>query len=153
MNVFFDVDQTIIDTQNGLRPGVIELFTRLRAEGHVIYLWSGIGKRWEIVERYALAEFVADCFEKPLMQYERLLGPLGITVRPDFVVDDHPHLVHHFGGFTVKRYLRADAHDTEMGRVYDAISAATKNRAGVFVPGSSAPRSPSPATSGEGVGG
>ena len=121
MNIYFDVDQTIIDSSNGLRPGVIELFSRLRGDGHTLYLWSGLGPRWEIVERYALGELVSGCFEKPLMQYERLLEPLGITVRPDYVVDDHPHLVHHFGGYTVKRYLRADPADREMDHVYDVI--------------------------------
>ena len=47
-------------------------------------------------------------FDKALYQYERMLGPLGIPVRPDFVVDDHPHLVHAFGGCVVRRCLKAD---------------------------------------------
>jgi phosphoglycolate phosphatase-like HAD superfamily hydrolase len=127
-NIFFDVDHTIIDSDNRLRPGVRELFERLRADGHRVFLWSGIGARWEIVERYALGELVSGCFEKPLYQYERMLGPLGIVDRPDFVVDDHPHLVHAFGGCVVARYLTADAGDTEMERVYREIERAAARR-------------------------
>jgi hypothetical protein len=51
-----------------------------------------------------------------------MLAPLGIAVRPDYVVDDHPHLVHHFGGLVVSRYLKQDLADTEMERVYAEIS-------------------------------
>lgn len=117
MNIFFDVDHTIIDSDNNLRPGVREAFEQLRAAGHSLYLWSGIGKRWEIVERYELGGLVDGCFEKPLYHYEAMLKPLGIHVRPDYVVDDHPHLVEFFGGCLVGRYLSANAADCEMSRV------------------------------------
>ena len=143
MNVFFDVDHTIIDADDGLRPGVRELFARLRADGHRVYLWSGLGARWEVVERHELAELVSGCFPKPLYAYERMLAPLGIDVRPDFAVDDHPHLVHAFGGCVVAPYrgpalyrsARSDqgvgglsrapgAPDAEMERVYHEIQRA-----------------------------
>lgn len=124
MNIFFDVDHTLIDSDNRLRPGVRELFERLRADGHTIYLWSGIGARWEVVRAYGLDDLVAGCFEKPLYQYEAMLAPLGIHVRPDFVVDDHPHLVHAFGGCVVKPYRTPDEKDVEMERVYREVERA-----------------------------
>ena len=129
MNLFFDVDHTLVDLYDRLRPGVREVFSRLHRDGHAIYLWSGLGKRWEIVERYGLEGLVTDCFDKPLYQYARMLAPLGITVRPDYVVDDHPHLVHHFGGIVVSRYLKQDLGDTEMERVYSEISRITSKPA------------------------
>jgi hypothetical protein len=128
MHIFFDVDHTIIDSDDGLRPGVRELFARLCADGHTIYLWSGIGARWEVVEKHGLSELVSGCYDKPLYQYERMLAPLGIPVRPEFVVDDHPHLVHAFGGIVVSRYLAADPSHLEMERVYQAIVKATARR-------------------------
>lgn len=128
MNVFFDVDHTIIDSDNRLRPGVREAFARLRASGHTVYLWSGIGVRWEIVRQHALEELVAGCFEKPLYQYEAMLAPLGIDVRPDYVVDDHPHLVHAFGGCVVSPYRRANPADAEMLRVCRAIEVEAARR-------------------------
>jgi hypothetical protein len=128
MNIFFDVDHTIIDSDNRLRPGVRELFEGLRAGGHSIYLWSGIGARWEIVEAYRLERWIAGCFDKPLYHCEAMLAPLGIPVRPDFVVDDHPHLVHAFGGLVVAPYRHEDQTDTEMQRVLPAVQRAVVRR-------------------------
>ena len=130
VNIFFDVDHTIIDSDNALRPGVRELFERLRLAGHRIYLWSGIGPRWEIVHAHRLEGWVAGCFDKPLYHYEAMLAPLGIPVRPDFVVDDHPHLVHAFGGCVVPPYRTANAADTEMERVSHAVERALERRGG-----------------------
>jgi hypothetical protein len=121
MNIFFDVDHTIIDSDNRLRPGVRDVFARLFEAGHSIYLWSGIGARWEIVRACGLEPWVAGCFDKPLYHYEAMLAPLGIPVRPDFVVDDHPHLVHAFGGSVVAPYRSPNASDTEMDRVFREI--------------------------------
>jgi hypothetical protein len=128
MNIFFDVDHTIIDSDNRLRPGVRELFEHLAGSGHTVYLWSGIGARWEIVHDNGLHDLVAGCYDKPLYQYERMLAPLGIPVRPDYVVDDHPHLVHAFGGCVVRAYLKPDPADREMERVAVEIARATVRR-------------------------
>jgi hypothetical protein len=128
LNIFFDVDHTIIDSDNRLRPGVVELFERLNEAGHAVYLWSGIGRRFEVVQANRLQELVVDCFEKPLYQYERMLAPLGINVRPDFVVDDHPHLVYAFGGCVVARYLKRNDDDREMERVLKEVEAAARRR-------------------------
>ena len=123
MNIFFDVDHTLIDSDNRLRPGVRELFARLTAEGHRLYLWSGIGERPEVLIQHDLGAFVSACYVKPLYQHRRMLGPLGIGVNPDFTVDDHPDLPAIFGGITVRRFLLYDAADREMERVYAAIQA------------------------------
>ena len=128
MNIFFDVDHTIIDSDNRLRPGVRELLKRLQADGHALYLWSGIGVRREIVEAYGLESLISGCYEKPLYHYEAMLKPLGIEARPEFVVDDHPHLVQAFGGCVVSRYLRADPNDREMERVYGEVQRAAAHR-------------------------
>jgi hypothetical protein len=128
VNVFFDVDHTIVDGDNRLRCGVRELFGRLRAAGDVVYLWSGLGPRWEIVHAHGLEGMVTGCFDKPLYHYEAMLAPLGIRVRPDFVVDDHPHLVYAFGGCVVAPCRNAEAADAEMERVLSAIEHARGRR-------------------------
>ncbi len=125
MNIFFDVDHTLIDSGNRLRPGVRELFERLTADGHRLYLWSGIGERLEVLEQHGLAPYVAACYVKPLYQHRRMLGPLGIGVNPDFTVDDHPDLPAVFGGVVVRHFLIYDADDREMERVYAMVSART----------------------------
>ena len=122
MNIFFDVDHTLIDSSNRLRPGVLDLFARLTQAGHALYLWSGIGARPEVVEQHGLGAYVRACYVKPLYQHRRMLAPLGIGVNPDFVVDDHPDLVAVFGGMVVQRFLVYDAADREMERVYAVIA-------------------------------
>jgi hypothetical protein len=121
VNIFFDVDHTLIDSGNRLRPGVHELFARLTAEGHRLYLWSGIGERSDVVAQHDLGPYVTACYVKPLYQHRRMLGPLGIGVNPDFTVDDHPDLPAVFGGIVVRRFLVYDAADREMERVYAAV--------------------------------
>jgi hypothetical protein len=128
MNIFFDVDYTIIDNRNGLRPGVRELFAQLVEAGHAIFLWSGIGPRWEVVERFGFEKLISGCFEKPLSSHEEMLELMGISPRPDFVVDDHPHLVDTFGGCVVAQYLLANAADREMERVWREIVRAIASR-------------------------
>ncbi|MEE9198503.1 MAG: hypothetical protein V3U26_01760, partial [Dehalococcoidia bacterium] len=65
MNVFFDVDDTLVSFDGSLRPHVREVFQRLVKDGHSIYVWSGVGVRWEVVDRHGLRPFVTDCLLKP----------------------------------------------------------------------------------------
>ena len=41
LNVFFDVDNTLIMWNGKLRNHTREVFEALREEGHTIYIWSG----------------------------------------------------------------------------------------------------------------
>ena len=123
MNIFFDVDYTLITWDVKLRPGVREVFEQLRSEGHVIYLWSGVGPRWEIVRRFELHEHITDCFWKPLYDHHSRMVELGVTVFPDYVIDDHQEIVDAFVGTTIKEPAMPLHTDTELWRVYDTIQA------------------------------
>ena len=123
MNIFFDVDYTLITWDVKLRPGVREVFEQLRSEGHVIYLWSGVGPRWEIVRRFELHEHITDCFWKPLYDHHSRMIELGVTVFPDYVIDDHQEIVDAFVGTTIKEPAMPLHTDTELWRVYDTIQA------------------------------
>ncbi len=137
--IFFDVDHTLIDDDGNLRPGARAALAELTSRGHQVHLWSGLGPRWEVVERHDLRTLIAGCHTKPLYQHEAMLEPLGIPVRPDFVVDDHPHLVAIFGGCVVRPYRNHDPDDREMSRVIGEVEriavfrraqAASKTRTG-----------------------
>ena len=123
MNIFFDVDYTILDSEGEvLRPFVREVFQRLTADGHTVYLWSGMGPRWEVVRAFDLGPLVKDCFEKPLRNYDKEWPRLGVPFRPDFVVDDTPSVVSTFGGYAIPCFSPWNTpDDTEMLRAYDAI--------------------------------
>ena len=71
MNIFFDVDYTILGLDNSLRPDTREVFQRLVDEGHLVYIWSGQGERWEVVRKFELESFVSGVYEKPLSDYFR----------------------------------------------------------------------------------
>ena len=116
-----DVDYTLIGVDNSLRPGVKELFQRLRDDGHKIYIWSGVGIRWTEMRRNDLQDMVEDCLMKPIDHFEQGLIDHNIPVRPDFVVDDYPGIVGFFGGICIRPYFFANQLDTEMERVYSII--------------------------------
>ena len=123
MNIFFDVDYTLITWDVKLRPGVHEVFGRLRADGHTIYLWSGVGPRWEVVRRFELHEHVTDCFWKPLYNHHERMVELGVTVTPDYVIDDHAEIIAAFVGTQIAEPKMPLDGDREMWRVYDTIVA------------------------------
>jgi hypothetical protein len=128
MNIFFDVDQTILGQDGSLRPLVEEIFQRLVEDGHRIFVWSGVRTadvvRAEVVERHALTAYVTDCFRKPVFDYRQQWLRWGSDVQPDFCVDDYPDIVEAFGGVLVKPYLSARA-DADLERVYQAIKTAS----------------------------
>ena len=59
MNIYFDVDYTLIAMDGSLRPGTTEVFEGLIADGHLIYIWSGVGMRTDDIERLGLSGFVS----------------------------------------------------------------------------------------------
>ena len=127
MNIFFDCDYTIITSDGRLRPGVRELFHRLKDDGHILYIWSGAGIRWYEVRKHGLEPYITDCFHKPLYDYRRRMKGMGVTIVPDMVIDDYPDIVSALGGIRVKPYVYERKSDREMEQVYHIISALSAN--------------------------
>ena len=127
MNVFFDVDYTILGVDGSLRPGTREVFERLLEDGHRVYVWSGVGDRTSDVRRHGLTDVVSGVFEKPLSNFEEGLVEKGVSVRPDFVVDDYPQIVGVFGGVVVRPYYFPSASDDELERVYRIVTEFAQN--------------------------
>ena len=121
MNIFFDVDYTILAMDGSLRPGTAEVMQQLAAGGHSVFVWSGVGVRGEEVRRHGLQGYVSGVFQKPLQNFESGLATLGIPVRPDFVVDDYPEIVSAFGGVVVRPYYFPVVGDDEIRRVYEVV--------------------------------
>ena len=99
------------------------MFTRLRADGHDVYVWSGEGERWGVVRKHGLEDLVLGVYGKPLIDYHRRLVDFNIPVVPDFVIDDYPGIVRAFGGVCIPDYVsQHDGHDDrELEVVYDII--------------------------------
>lgn len=117
MNLFFDMDNTLIGDRGQLRPLVCEILGRLHHEGHALYVWSGVGIRWKEVHAHSLTDLVRDCYHKPLDGSDRQAPePL-----PDLVIDDIPAFVDRYGGIVVRPYYLDNPRDREMERVYRII--------------------------------
>jgi hypothetical protein len=115
MNIFFDVDQTLLHSEANawhLRPGVQEVFESLKSMGHVVYIWTASGEMHarRLVKRYELGHLVSGCFDK---------DPVTAPLLPDMVVDDDEFLVEKYTGFLVKQYNAPDLSDRELYRVLE----------------------------------
>jgi FMN phosphatase YigB (HAD superfamily) len=122
VNVFFDVDGTIIESYGQrLRPLVREVFEQLQVDGHTIYIWSGVGLRWEEIDAHNLRSLIKTCYWKPRYDHHARLVELGVDVFPEFVIDDHADVVWAFGGVVVDAFDWYNARDREMERVYRKI--------------------------------
>ena len=124
MNIFFDVDYTILGMDDTLRPGTKEVFRQLHIDGHKIYIWSGNGIRWHEVRLHGLDPYVVDCFQKPLYRFEEQMKALGIPIRPDLVVDDYQEVPEALGGIWAHPYFLAKEStiDQEMDWIYEMIN-------------------------------
>jgi hypothetical protein len=128
VNIFFDVDDTILSFDGSLRPNTHEVFEQLIADGHTVYIWSGVGIRTSFVNRERLGHLVAGIYQKPLSDFSAGLERFGIPVMPDFVVDDYPEIVAHFGGLCIKPYQRSSQPDTELLAIPALVEALSQSR-------------------------
>jgi hypothetical protein len=122
VNVFFDCDYTILSSDHQLRRGTRDVWARLVDDGHLVYLWSGEGKRWSVVRQHGLEPYLAGVLAKPLSDFDAGLRRLGIPVVPDFVIDDYPGIVRHFGGYFIPEFYSGANNDDELESVYQVIT-------------------------------
>ena len=109
LNVFFDVDYTLIMADGRLRNHAEDVFARLKDAGHAIYVWSGVGIRRFDMRLHGLDGYVDDYFVKPLYRYRERLEEMDVTVTPDYVIDDHPQVVSAFAaGYHIPDVARRD---------------------------------------------
>ena len=121
MKIFFDVDYTILGLDDSLRPGTVETFQKLNDDGHEIYIWSGMGERWEVVRKHNLEHLIKGVYEKPTHHFHERLSELGVPFEPDFVIDDYPEVVAAFSGVWVPPYFFKRSFDQEMDRIYQIV--------------------------------
>jgi hypothetical protein len=112
VNVFFDVDHTLVGRQT-LRPGAREAMQRIKAAGHAIFVWSAGGQEYveRIVVEHELVEWVDGCFDK---------DP-AVQPYPDLIIDDDWYLVGKYGGYLVAQYREIDHADRELHAVIEKM--------------------------------
>lgn len=67
VNIYVDVDLTIVDSQGGLLPNAVEGLLTLREAGCRLFLWSGAGAEYcrQVAERYEIASLFEAFLPKP----------------------------------------------------------------------------------------
>lgn len=121
LKIFFDVDYTLLSMDGSLRPGTRRTFERLVADGHAVYIWSGVGLRTAEMERHELQDLISGIYKKPIYDFVNGLESLGVPHWPDFVIDDYPEIVDTFGGVLARPYFFRSQDDDEMERIYAII--------------------------------
>jgi hypothetical protein len=121
VNIFFDIDYTILSYDQALRRGTQAIFARLVEDGHQVYVWSGEGVRWSVVRQHDLEPYVSGVFAKPLSDFAAGLTRLQVSPTPDFVIDDYPEIVGYFGGYFVPEFYSSRDDDDELESVYQVI--------------------------------
>jgi hypothetical protein len=142
VNIFFDVDETLIAYDGSLRPGTRSVFERLVSDGHHVYVWSGRGIRTNEVHGAGLGDLVSGIYQKPLIEFEAGLARCGIPVVPDFVIDDYPGIVAFFGGLCIRPYHGGAQSDSELTALPDLVRGLES--AGAIRPAAGAPREKDP---------
>lgn len=125
MNIFFDVDNTLIMWDGKLRNNAEDVFKKIIEDGHTIYIWSGIGIRRKEIEKVDLDKYVKDYFIKPLYDHRARLPKLGVNVSIDYVIDDHESVVQVFGGYHIPDVATED--DQELIKVLEDIKSINKD--------------------------
>jgi hypothetical protein len=75
VNIFVDVDLTLVDEREVIMSGAVEALRRLKERGCHLYVWStrGVEGAREIVRRRGLEQLIE-----------------GIVPKPDIIIDDMP---------------------------------------------------------------
>ena len=121
VNIFIDIDHTMIGEDNSLRPGVLPMLTELTSAGHHLYAWSGDGMRTRTIWEHGLAPSFGAVFRKPTSRYREAVSKFDVSV--DFVVDDYSQIVRVLGGVCVSPYVGSDDKGNESGDLVAAVDA------------------------------
>jgi phosphoglycolate phosphatase-like HAD superfamily hydrolase len=120
----FDVDGCLIDSLTGrsLRPGAVELLSRLREAGHDVVLWSagGAGYAQQRAEHHGLTDHVDAFHGKDDRDGHRryLTGAFSDDLATVVFVDDRPEDMP-FGAtvISVSPYISHNPHDGALREV------------------------------------
>jgi phosphoglycolate phosphatase-like HAD superfamily hydrolase len=75
VNIFVDVDLTLVDANGNLLEGAKEALVKLKDRGCHLFLWSSVGV--EYAKKVATLYQLTDLFE-------------GFAAKPDIIIDDMP---------------------------------------------------------------
>lgn len=123
MNIFFDIDQTLIyPGDRTMRPYAKWCLNYLKKNGHDIYLWSRRGEENCYDVAVLLGISLSRCFSKP--PFTNLRDITHLTAYPEYCIDDDPSdVLTAWPGILVLPYMASYTakEDKELVRVADTI--------------------------------
>ena len=141
MIVVFDMDNTLADEfGKKVRPGVIDLLERLKAEGFVLALWTSSTRQRaeDILALHGLDGYFSQFVFREDYDPENEGLPKDIRrIDGTYLVDDDPEQIRYAksikrAGFLIKPYRGGSTPDTaELDSLYESITAARRRR-GLF---------------------
>ncbi|MEE8436563.1 MAG: DUF705 domain-containing protein [bacterium] len=134
MRIVFDMDNTLVDELGAtLRPGIVELLERLKAEKHTLILWTSSAK-WRattILKDHGLSRFFSETRFRENYDPDNTGRPKDIReVKGDILIDDDPKLIAYLKtigkpGFLISAFRQGVTPDPEeLHRLYQAIAKA-----------------------------
>jgi hypothetical protein len=123
LDLFIDVDYTLLSAAGSLRPHARSLFERLTDAGHRVWVWSGVGIRREEMTRHGIDPLVSGYSIKPVEDFVRHLRRFPPPAWPSLVLDDHEDIVRALGGVLVPPYFFEDHRDSALQRACDLLLA------------------------------
>lgn len=94
MNIVFDMDNTLIDEFGAtVRPGIVDLLKRLKADGHDLYLWTNSTKQRAIgiLREHKLMQFFTHCTYREDYDPENTgIAKDVLRVAASWLIDDDP---------------------------------------------------------------
>lgn len=134
MRIVFDMDNTLVDELGAtVRPGIVALLERLKAEKHTLILWTSSAE-WRadaILKDHGLKRFFSEIRCREHYDPENTGKPKDIReVNGDILIDDDPKLIDYLKtirkpGFLISAFRQGLTPDPEeLQRLYQAIARA-----------------------------
>lgn len=95
LDIYLDVDGTLIDKDDNLRPHVVELITSLHDRGFGIYIWSGGGLHYAADHARRIFK-LCDNPDIHINVIEKDLSKVRSKSKYNFVIDDMQDIVDNF---------------------------------------------------------
>ncbi len=131
MIIVFDMDNTLVDEMGAtLRPGILDLLQKLRADNHELKLWTNSKKDRanSILQEHKLKSYFSEfVFRENYDPEEKGIRKDIRKINGDFLIDDDPEEIQYIksikkNGFLISSFRRdSKVKEQELNEVYNLI--------------------------------
>jgi FMN phosphatase YigB (HAD superfamily) len=136
MNIVFDMDNTLTDEfGKKIRPGMVDLLSQLKDEGHTLTLWTNSTRTraLKIIQYHNLKQYFSKCiFREDYDKHNEGLNKDIRKIHADILIDDDPDEISYTRrmgktGILIQPFRSTSTPDEdELGAIYKTIKKKTK---------------------------